>query len=718
MIVFKEDWKKFPGAIVDVNTKNKSFIEIAQLLRAMGVEHWYFPLALHNPLLAGKSPYDEDLTFEERVMMLDEADANPWFYLREVATDYKAERIEDKRFKAHRGNIAAMWLICACINYLQIAPRQTGKSFGADCNTNWLMYYKCSGITINLITAGEDTRVSNVKRLKSIRDDWPGWMNRNTKKDDNNNSSISCLKKNNKLFTRVSQSSEKAAFKLGRGLTSPILIIDEAAYIEHIQKTLTAAAGGTRAARELAEKQGQPFCTIMLTTAGNANTRDGKFVHGLWQDAAVWDESYYDCKNRQEVITRMIKNSKATSSPMMNLTLSHTQLGVSDEKIAADIEAAKGTLADINMDYLNIWETGSDDTLIPKDVASEMNRNRRDVVKTEVSAENFVTKWYKEYDPNTMYVIGLDLSDAMGRDDVAWVVMDAYTGEVCSTATFNSVNLIEIMEWIGRHMIEYPNTVLIPENKLNGQTVIDFLTNKLSNHGFDPFKRIFSYIVQGESKVPQDKQDYVFNNAGGVFNNKFLDDVKREFGFMTTKNTRHTLFTDVLQTASRKMSKVIWDGTIIDQLLGLRVKNGRIDHSNDMHDDMAVAWLLGQWFLRHGKNLSHYGIDPLRALREVDDGEVKCPVQMLNDAIQRKSSDRLKVLTEALEATDDEESRMLLEGEVTAMRGRIDMTREEAETTDAIIQKAKEAHRDRYPDRQYDGRNTAELLLNQYRDIY
>ena len=38
MILFKEDWMKYPKAIADVNTKNQSFVRISALYRDMGID--------------------------------------------------------------------------------------------------------------------------------------------------------------------------------------------------------------------------------------------------------------------------------------------------------------------------------------------------------------------------------------------------------------------------------------------------------------------------------------------------------------------------------------------------------------------------------------------------------------------------------------------------------------------------------------------------------
>ena len=65
MILFRSDWMKYPNAIADFQTKNKSFIEMAALLKAMGVKNHTFLLALHDRTLVGVDPFDyANLTHE------------------------------------------------------------------------------------------------------------------------------------------------------------------------------------------------------------------------------------------------------------------------------------------------------------------------------------------------------------------------------------------------------------------------------------------------------------------------------------------------------------------------------------------------------------------------------------------------------------------------------------------------------------------------------
>ncbi len=61
----------------------------------------------------------------------------------------------------------------------------------------------------------------------------------------------------------------------------------------------------------------------------------------------------------------------------------------------------------------------------------------------------------------------------------------------------------------------------------------------------------------------------------------------------------------------------IRDESLNAELNGLIVKNRRINHASGGNDDLIFAWLLANWMLTYGKNLKHYGIDPVVVKRSV-----------------------------------------------------------------------------------------------------
>ena len=82
MILFLDDWLKFPYAKVHETTKNKSFLEIASKYRTMGVRNHVFPLALIDPRLEYVDPHDPDIDDHHIGLVVQECKLNPWYFMR------------------------------------------------------------------------------------------------------------------------------------------------------------------------------------------------------------------------------------------------------------------------------------------------------------------------------------------------------------------------------------------------------------------------------------------------------------------------------------------------------------------------------------------------------------------------------------------------------------------------------------------------------------
>ena len=81
MLLFLNDWKSYPSAIIDTKTTNRSFVRIAALYKEMGIKNNSFMLVLINPALQGIDPYSPNLKVEEMAAIAIECKVNPFFLL-------------------------------------------------------------------------------------------------------------------------------------------------------------------------------------------------------------------------------------------------------------------------------------------------------------------------------------------------------------------------------------------------------------------------------------------------------------------------------------------------------------------------------------------------------------------------------------------------------------------------------------------------------------
>ena len=629
MILFADDWKYYPGAIVDVNTSNRSFVRMASLYREMGIKNHAFILVLLNPELQGVDPFSSSLTIDQMAAISIECKLNPWYYFREIAKAPKRGGGDAMRLEANRGNIALFWLFFNHITLFLIQIRQTGKSFSADSLAIYLLNILCENTEINLLTKDDDLRTRNIQRLKDIDAELPHYLRQRTKKDTNNTETLSVLSLGNWYKTLVPQKSPKAALNVGRGMTSGIIFIDEPPFQPNIGLSLPAALSACTAARDIAKAQGEPYGTILTTTSGKKDDRDGKFIYKMLSESAEWNEKFLDSINIEDLERTICANSR-TGSLRVNCTFNHRQLGKTDVWLKAAMQETQSVGEAADRDYFNIWTSGTMSSPLPIPVMEKIKASHKtDAVITIDKPGNYVTKWY--IPENTIqsrmnsgnYVLGLDSSDAGGGDDISLLIMDVHTGETIAAGNYNETNLITFSEWLSTWFVRFPKLTGIIERRSTGAMILDYLLLILPSKGIDPFKRIFNRVVHDFDEQPERFRE--INQGFGRRRSNIYVEHKRSFGFATSGSgmgSRTDLYSTTLQNAGKKIGDVVNDKTTIDQILGLVIKNGRVDHQDGEHDDMVIAWLLCFWLITQGKNLSFYDIDTRNILANLNKVEI------------------------------------------------------------------------------------------------
>jgi hypothetical protein len=91
---------------------------------------------------------------------------------------------------------------------------------------------------------------------------------------------------------------------------------------------------------------------------------------------------------------------------------------------------------------------------------------------------------------------------------------------------------------------------------------------------------------------------------------------------------------------------------MIDQMLSLVIKNGRVDHADGSNDDLVIAWLLSFWLISKGTGLTHYGInskdilaynkqntqdnDPVKLRQQHQQNQLRITIENTVDEIRRE----------------------------------------------------------------------------------
>lgn len=701
MILFKKDWAKYPGANIDLDTPNQSFVRICSIYQAFGVENHAFPLALIDQSLKGVDPFSPYLTPEQITRITIECKLNPWYYFREIARAPGMAGGGARPMEANRGNIGLFWLFFNHIFTTLIQIRQTGKSFSVDTLNNYLMNIGCTDTKINLLTKDDDLRRKNITRLKEIYSEMPVYLQQKTRADTNNNEEITIKALGNYYNTHVPQASEKNAIKMGRGLTSPIFHIDEPPFQPWISKALPAALAATGAAVDVAKASGGHYGTILTTTAGKRDDRDGKFIYDIVQGSAVWSEALFDCKDQEELedTIRMMSRDKVCR---VNLTLNHQQLGKTDKWLLEKLEESVQTGDDANRDYFNMWTAGGLSSPLPTSIVERISFSCREVVSTEIHKINrYTTRWYVGGDDfvermiNKPTILSMDTSEAIGKDDTAMLITDPESFETLGAGHYNETNIIVFAEWVADLFLRFPKMIGIIERKSTGSTLLDYLLVYLPQRGIDPFKRLFNTVVHNAviNKAAYDEIRQPMNRRDPDIYTKY----KQTFGYNTSGSgpmARSVLYSELLLQSAVRSCDHIYDKKLIDQICSLEVRNGRVDHVKNGHDDMVVAWLLSHFLLARGNNLSYYGLDVTRVgMYGCDNDRVASVDSYMSSTEKREQSELKQKIDDAvqrLENSKDEFVAARLEQELRSLSYRVIAESSEAYNIETVIAMARE----------------------------
>lgn len=625
MILFLEDWKKYPRAIVDTSTNNKSWVRIAGLFKELGVKNHAFLLALHNPELSGVDPYDSSLTAEQINMIAIEVAQNPWYFFREVVS-LSSTGGANSGLEANRFNIALWWNFFNHITSLIVISRQVGKTTAILSLDSYILLTAVN-TAIHLLTRSDDLRTKTIVDLKNILEGLPWYLRLKSNKDTYNTEKITIGALGNTYYTAVGQKSETAAASVGRGLTVACHRIDEFAFIDNNEISLSSLLPSATKARENAALNNSHYGNIFATTAGYLSTKSGEFAYKMYCDCLRWKETLYDCKDLKDLEETIKKNSPKGKLQVL-IEYNHKQLGKTDSWLKSNIEMAMVEGERAEAEYLNIWSKGNESSPISKESLDLIYKSIDNDPYCYISKQGYIINWYIPQDEikTRLCVAGLDTSDAVGNDDIAMCLRDVRTGEVVATGIFNETNILTFSEFLVDLLSDFTNiAVMIIERKSTGSSIIDNLIRMLPLRNIDPFKRLFNWVVndayENKNYMEEVVNKYLYNRDEETYIK-----YKKHFGYATSstgRSSRDNLYGAAFNAVIKYNARHIRDKTLYEQLSRLVRKNGRIDHRQGEHDDMVISLLMTQYLLTNCNNLNYYGLNPKLILSSVADEIIK-----------------------------------------------------------------------------------------------
>ena len=698
MILFEEDWLRYPGAIPDFNTKNKSFLVFVKTLQEMGVKNCLFPLALHDPRIVGLDPHDPNLTEVEIARIRIELEINPWYCLREFLR-FPADGIPDGiSVRANRGIIAQWWCYYNNLDIFMMQPRQTGKSVGMDGLHARDLRFGNTGSRKLILTKDRGLIAKNVKKIKDILNLFPKWSYIPSRKDKDVEYMLNYTHEDNLINFISAQNDKDKAKNASRGHTITRFHGDELPFIKYVQHMIPSISSSMDEAIRTDILNDVGYGRVYTTTAGDLSLPHGKYAYDLYVDSYPFSEELYDVRDNQrlrEIITQAIGLPVARTS----ITYNHRQLGISDEEFFKRIQSAKSTDAEINADYFLIWGTGGVSSVVSKDVLDAMSNSSQVPEYIQVTEFGPAIKWWipqnkiDQYLRDNKCVMGIDTSNQIGKDKTAFILVNTYNLEVVMSMEVVNANVPLTAKWFAEFLLRHKTVTAIIENKSSAQTFIDTTVMLLSNSGENPLRRMFNRIVD-EPKNNMEIHAKVSRNYR--LSHEELNDSRRWYGFNTSGSSRFFLYSKVLHSACSQSRNVMRDAAITNQIALLKrdEETGRVDHASQGNDDRVIAWLLVHWFLNYGKNLDIYGIDSRRVMVGIQqDGSVMSEDDMMLNKFIEEAQEEAEELMIKIAQTDHVGLKMSYQHELDEINSFLKEHGVEPKTLDAVINQMKEEKR-------------------------
>lgn len=461
------------------STTNKSFLEMSDYLRSIGVKNNRFMLALLDPDLANVDPHDPNLPAFMKQKVLLEIRNNFWYFLREVVRIPASG--QPSRFILNRGNMAFLYLASMNINTIQIQPRQTGKTIGAACHCLYVYNYRTVNTHIPFLNKELRDSKLNLARVREIRDLLPSYLRFDSVFSINNSGkkvkvpNTAMFMENafnrNKLQTYAKARNELSAANLLRGQTFPLLWADEFAFIPFMKTIYGNMIPAMSKATEIARANNVPYGLIYTTTPGFLTTDEGKYAYDIVNAATPWNELWYDLSYFQ--IINIISSNRRSN--FVFIQYSYQQLGYSEEWFYERCKEANWDWSLIRREYLLEWSDEAENNPFTKEELDTVRKFCREPKKTVLIFGKYELRIFKEIPlkanlvPKYPPIIGVDPSGGVSKDWSCLTFVDSRTTEVFAELRCNTISLIDLARVIEHIVLTMmPNAIVNIER--NGAT--------------------------------------------------------------------------------------------------------------------------------------------------------------------------------------------------------------------------------------------------------
>jgi len=424
---------------------------------------------------------------------------------------YPFQRTIIKEFFTHRFNILRKF-------------RQAGCTTLIAAYSLWLCMFNPYK-TVAILSKGEAESTEIIDRIKLMHAELPAWLQPKIMEDNKHT-----FKLENKSVIKSKASGKQS----GRSIPGSLLILDEAAFIEHID-TIWAAAypiistGGSVIALSTVNGIGNWFHKMYTQAINGENNFNA--IDITWKE----HPEYFRQAGYEHLYELMAKYE-----PPVNID--------DWEKNTRANLSLKEWLQEYEANFLGTGETYIDGEIL-RQLKDNVNREYR------IKYNNRMRVW-KDPQPYHEYVIACDPSIGRERDYSAFHVIDLYNGEQVAEFYSNRTPINEFAKIIVDEGRLYNTAYVLSERNGIGNNLIYFLHESLE------------------------------------YENLVMDD-NREIGMQITQKNREVLLADMEHNIRSNKVKINSE-RLVDELLTFVIDKdtNKIKADTNCHDDLIMAFAM------------------------------------------------------------------------------------------------------------------------------
>lgn len=589
-----------------MNTLNKSFLEMHYYLKARGIKNNKFHLLLYDRDLANVDPYDLSLPTYMKQKIFVECQRNFWYYVREVV------RVQSQggpyvRYRLDRGNLALNFCFTLNLNIYEEQPRQTGKTVGTNVWFSWVYNFGSRNANMIFLNKKHDDAKRNLNDLKNIIKALPSYLRFDQAfgidgKKLKATNTVQYLQHKinfNKIEALPMARNRTSAISLLRGRTVTNCWIDESAFFQYLEESLQNGMPALTTAFRNCKQNGAPHGLCLTSTPGFLTTEEGQYMFDLKNKMTPFSELWYDF-SLQKLTETLNANEK---SIFVYIRTTYQQLGLSEDWLKERIKEQNQKWTDIRREYLLEWATSSENCPFTQDELRNVERYVRNPIK-QIYISNFLFNIYSEINPREKTLIGVDVAAGYSKDSSAISVTESSTTKLVADFNCNYINPVDLGNVIYTLVTNYlPNSlVTIERNGVGTGTLAQLMKSRIRNNLYYEIKE----------RTIEERLGF------GTKSNK-RKQITKVYGVDNSKDVRERLM-DLLTDRVRDHYDKFISPILLEELKNLELKKtGRIDHSANSHDDGLFSYLYSIYPLYYGKNVRENWHIDIPTLRTADD---------------------------------------------------------------------------------------------------